>query len=130
MKTKVIAAAGILVLMIALLFAIRPKSFDKQLANTMAEMDSYVLIGDMEITKGEDIKSYALEVGYKKQEKDLFRVSIVDKELNQEQIILRNDAGVFVVTPSLNQIFKFEGNWPLNSPKPYLLQSIVEIAQK
>ena len=103
MKTKVIAAAGILVLMIALLFAIRPKSFDKQLANTMAEMDSYVLIGDMEITKGEDIKSYALEVGYKKQEKDLFRVSIVDKELNQEQIILRNDAGVFVVTPSLNR---------------------------
>ena len=130
MKTKVIAAAGILVLMIALLFAIRPTSIDTQLANTMAEMDSYVLIGDMEITKGEDIKSYALEVGYKKQEKDLFRVSIVDKELNQEQIILRNDAGVFVVTPSLNQIFKFEGNWPLNSPKPYLLQSIVEIAQK
>ena len=35
-----------------------------------------------------------------------------------------------MVTPSLNQIFKFEGNWPLNSPKPYLLQSIVEIAQK
>ena len=56
--------------------------------------------------------------------------SLTDKELNQEQIILRNDAGVFVVTPSLNQVFKFEGDWPMNSPKPYLLQSIADIVKQ
>ena len=32
-----------------------------------------------------------------------------------------------MITPSLNQIFKFEGNWPTNSLKPYLLQSMGEI---
>ena len=63
----------------------------------------------MEIAKGEDVKTYAVEVGYKKADKDFFKVTLTDKELNQEQIILRNDAGVFVVTPSLNQIFKFRG---------------------
>lgn len=130
MKAKIIAGIGIVVLAIALIFAMKPKSFDKEFEKVMSNMDSYILTGNMEITKGEDVKTYALEVGYKKADKDLFKVSLVDKELNQEQIILRNDAGVYVVTPSLNQIFKFEGDWPMNSPKPYLLQSIGDIVKQ
>ena len=130
MKAKIIAGIGIVVLAIALIFAMKPKSFDQQFEKIMSDMDSYILSGNMEITKGEDIKTYAVEVGYKKEDKDYFKVSLVDKELNQEQIILRNDAGVYVVTPSLNQIFKFEGDWPLNSPKPYLLQSIADIVKQ
>lgn len=127
MKKKIIAVLGIVILAIALCFALKPKSFEKQFTKVMENMDSYILKGDMEITKGEDIKTYTLEVGYRKSEvNDYFKVSLLDKELNQEQIILRNDEGVFVVTPSLNQVFKFEGEWPLNSPKPYLLQSMTE----
>ena len=130
MKAKIIAGIGIVVLAVALIFAMKPKSFDKQFEKVMSGMDSYILEGNMEITKGEDVKTYAVEVGYKKEDKDFFKVSLVDKELNQEQIILRNDAGVYVVTPSLNQIFKFEGDWPLNSPKPYLLQSMADIVKQ
>lgn len=130
MKSKIIAGIGIVVLAVALIFAMRPKSFDSQFSKTMKNMDSYILKGDMEITKGEDTKAYALEVGYEKGEKDHFRVSLTDKELNQEQVILRNDDGVYVITPTLNQIFKFEGDWPMNSPKPYLLQSISDIVQQ
>lgn len=129
MKAKIIAGIGVAVLAIALIFAMKPKSFDKQFEKTMSNMDSYILEGNMELTKGEDVKTYAVEVGYKKADKDLFKVSLTDKELNQEQTILRNDGGVFVITPSLNQIFKFEGDWPLNSPKPYLLQSIADIVK-
>lgn len=131
MKAKVIAGLGIVILIIALCFTLKPKSFDTQFASVMENMDSYILEGDMEITKGEDVKTYALQVGYQKvDESDYFKVSILDKELNQEQIILRNGEGVFVVTPSLNQVFKFEGNWPMNSPKPYLLQSMAEIVKQ
>ena len=108
MKSKIIAGVGIVVLAIALIFAMKPKSFDKQFEKKMSDMNSYILEGNMEIAKGEDVKTYAVEVGYKKADKDFFKVTLTDKELNQEQIILRNDAGVFVVTPSLNQIFKFE----------------------
>lgn len=127
MKAKIIAGVGIIVLIIALVFSIRPKSFDAQFEKTMKNMDSYILHGDMEITKGEDVKTYAVEVGYQKADSELFKVSLTDKQLNQEQVILRNDSGVFVITPSLNQVFKFEGDWPMNSPKPYLLQSIADI---
>lgn len=130
MKTKIIAGIGIAILAVALIFTMKPKSFSDEFAQTMKDMDSYILQGNMEITKGEDVKAYALEVGYEKGEKDYFKVSLTDKELNQEQIILRNDAGVFVVTPSLNQVFKFEGDWPMNSPKPYLLQSIADIVKQ
>lgn len=127
MKMKIIAGAGILLLAIALLFALKPKSFAASFEKEMDDVSAYLLQGSMEVTKGEDVKTYALEIGFKKGEPELFKVSLTDKELNQEQVILRNKEGVFVVTPSLNQIFKFEGDWPMNSPKPYLLQTIRDI---
>lgn len=127
MKKKVIVIASVVILAIALCLALRPKSFEKEFSKVMDDMNTYILKGDMEITKGEDLKTYAVEVAYKKNEtNDYFKVDLMDKELNQEQMILRNDEGVFVVTPSLNQVFKFEGDWPLNSPKPYLLQSMAQ----
>lgn len=127
MKKKVIAIAGVVILAVALCLALKPKSFEKEFGKVMDDMNTYILKGDMEITKGEDLKTYAVEVAYQKnEENDFFKVSLMDKELNQEQIILRNEEGVFVVTPSLNQVFKFEGEWPLNSPKPYLLQSMAQ----
>ena len=95
----------------------------------MSDMNSYILEGNMEIAKGEDVKTYAVEVGYMKADKDFFKVTLTDKELNQEQIILRNDAGVFVVTPSLNQIFS-SLRLVDELSKPYLLQSISDIEGK
>ena len=132
MKKKALIAAGIAVVVILGLFMImRGKSFDKQFQDTTANLTNYLLEGDMEITKGEDIKSYAVKVRYLKEgEEDYFRVALTDKDLNQEQEIIRNKDGIYVVTPSLNQIFKFEGNWPTNSLKPYLLQSMSEIMKK
>ena len=129
MKKKAIVIAAVAVVLIMAVFLIfRDQPFNQQFRETTAGLTSYLLEGDMEITKGEDIKSYALSVKYlKEQEQDYFRVSLTDKDLNQEQEIIRNQEGVYVITPSLNQIFKFEGNWPTNSLKPYLLQSMGEI---
>ena len=79
MKKKIIAGLGIIVLAVALCFALKPKSFEKQFTKVMENMDSYILKGDMEITKGEDIKTYALEVGYQKNDtNDYFKVSLLD----------------------------------------------------
>ncbi|NBK97014.1 MAG: hypothetical protein EOM50_03145 [Erysipelotrichia bacterium] len=129
MKKKImIIGTIVVVLLLSCILIFKKDPVDKQLKNIMKDMKSYCLTGDMEISKGEDIKAYSIEVGYKKVEKDeFFRVGITDKELNQTQVILRNQDGVYVITPTLNQIFKFEGDWPLNSLKPYLIQSMVEI---
>ena len=130
MKTKIIAGAGTILLIAVLLVVLRPASFTSTLQKQVDKMDGYVLKGDMEISKGENLKTYALEVGYHKGDVQQFKVSLTDKELNQEQQILKNKDGVFVITPSLNQIFKFEGDWPLNTPKPYLLQTMNDIVQQ
>ena len=87
MKTKIIAGIGIAILAVALIFTMKPKSFSDEFAQTMKDMDSYILQGNMEITKGEDVKAYALEVGYEKGEKDYFKVSLTDKELNQDCLL-------------------------------------------
>ncbi|MEG0314423.1 MAG: hypothetical protein RR646_04095 [Erysipelotrichaceae bacterium] len=130
MKTKIIAGIGIAVLAIALIIGLKPKSFDKQLSKAMKGMSSYTLEGEMELIKGEDTKSYIIQVSYlDDKDKDNYKVSLFDKNLNQEQVILANKSGVFVVTPSLNQIFKFEGDWPMNSPKPYLLQTMLDVVE-
>lgn len=128
MKTKILAGIGSVLLVVILFFVLKPSSFTKTFDKTMRNMETYMLEGDMEIAKGEGVKKYVVKVSYEKKDKqENFKVSLYDKELNQEQVIIRNEDGVFVVTPSLNQVFKFEGEWPLNSPKPYLLQSMGEI---
>ena len=53
MKAKIIAGIGIVVLVAALAFSMKPKPFDEQFESKMNDMDSYILSGDMEITKGE-----------------------------------------------------------------------------
>ena len=128
MKKKIVIGCVVLAVVIVGFVIFRPKSFSKECSKTMSSLTSYTLMGEMELNKGEDIKSYILEVNYKKgEEDDYYKVSLFDKNLNQEQILLRNSEGVFVVTPSLNQIFKFEGEWPLNSPKPYLIQTMYDV---
>ena len=131
LKKKYILIGIAILLIVGCIFVFKPSSFAKKADKVLSELTSYTLKGEMEINKGEDIKNYIMEVNYKKaSEKEYFKVSLFDKNLNQEQILLRNSEGVFVITPSLNQIFKFEGDWPLNSPKPYLVQTMFDILKQ
>lgn len=79
--------------------------------------------GTLEIYRNEDLYTYELESAYLK--KDKFRVGLTNKTNNHEQIILKNDKGVYVVTPSLNKSFKFQSEWPYNNSQIYLLQPLL-----
>ena len=130
-KKKVLLIGISIFILITCILVFKPKSFEKKTDQIFNDLSSYTLKGEMEINKGEDIKNYIMEINYKKKEdKEYFKVSLFDKNLNQEQILLRNHEGVFVVTPSLNQIFRFEGDWPMNSPKPYLIQTMFDIIKQ
>lgn len=41
------------------------------------------------------------------------------------QIVLRNDEGVFVLTPSQNKSFRFQSNWPDNQGQVYLYETLI-----
>ena len=99
-----------------------------KIENISGSLNSYKLEANMELTNGEEKRNFNVVVLYSKDEgSDLFRVSLVDTSINQEQILLRNKEGVYVLTPSLNKAHKFNSSWPLNSAKPYIYQSLLEV---
>jgi len=94
----------------------------KKMKNNMKDIESYYLSGDLSIHNNDDQYSYDVEVYFK--EDEYYRVNLINKLNNHEQIILKNDAGVYVVTPSLNKSFKFQSNWPNDSSQIYLIESL------
>ncbi|MCI5745397.1 MAG: hypothetical protein MR270_03855 [Erysipelotrichaceae bacterium] len=112
------------------LIANKTNNVEKNALETLEKLNSYYMEANMEFFKGEDSRKYGVKVSYKKDNgDDLFRVSMYDKASEQEQIIVKNNDGVFVLTPALNQVYKFKGDWPLNGHKPYLYQSMIETIQ-
>ena len=71
-----------------------------------------------------DKYNYLVDVTYKKG--TYYKVSLINKENKHEQIILKNDEGVYVVTPSINKSFKFQSEWPSNSSQSYILESLLK----
>lgn len=103
-------------------------SINDTLQNVNKNLNSYQLEANMELNNGEEQRKFNVVVSYaKKEDKDLFRVSLYDTTINQEQIMLRNEEGVYVLTPTLNQVYEFKSGWPLNSAKPYIYQSLLDV---
>lgn len=99
------------------------KSVLNKLDKKVNNVNGYKLEAEMELINNEDSYKYDVTVSYKK--KDNYRVSLRNKTNNHEQIILKNDEGVYVLTPALNKSFKFQSKWPYNNSQSYLLQSVV-----
>ena len=95
-------------------------NLDKKISN----IDSYFVTGIMEIMNNEDTYTYDVTVSYKKD--NYYKIDLINTLNNHEQVILRNDDGVYVVTPSLNKSFKFQSDWPYNNSQVYLLDSIIQ----
>jgi outer membrane lipoprotein-sorting protein len=89
------------------------KDIVKDLNKKIDGCKGYYLEAQMEIINNEDIYKYDVKVSY--QNDDLFRVSLKNKANSHEQILLRNEEGVYVLTPSLNKSFKFQSEWPYNN---------------
>lgn len=102
----------------------------KKFKNNVEKSKSYQLIGTMEINSDEDVFRYDLKAEYLHKDIDFYKVTLKNQTNNHEQIILKNNEGVYVVTPSLNKSFKFQSNWPSNSSQSYLLESIINDIKK
>ena len=63
---------------------------------------SYVLKGNMEILSNEETYTYSLEANYLKE--DFYKVTLVNQTNNHEQIILKNNDGVYVMTHKSTQL--------------------------
>ena len=104
------------------------ESVFKDLTNKINKLNGYTLSGVLEVKNNNN--NYTYDVSVSHMNKDKYRVSLVNTANNHEQVILRNDDGVFVLTPSLNKSFKFQSDWPYNNSQVYILDSIFDDLNK
>lgn len=96
----------------------------KKYKKLLNDSSMYKLTGEMDIVSNEELYHYNVTVDY--MEREYYKASLINKDNRHEQIILKNENGVFVVTPSLNKSFKFQSEWPYNSSQAYILSSLLK----
>ncbi|PYI52943.1 DUF4367 domain-containing protein [Paenibacillus flagellatus] len=96
----------------------------KDLDHVIGKLDSYQGAGTMTLQTGQQAQQYNVEVWY--QNPHYYRIALTNEAKDITQIVLRNDEGVFVLTPHLNKMFRFQSDWPENSGQVYLFQSLVQ----
>ncbi|MCD7809738.1 MAG: hypothetical protein LUH02_10360 [Erysipelotrichaceae bacterium] len=127
-KKKIIIIITVVVLLVLGIgfLLLRRSSLEKTLEEVQA-YTSYELICNMEMLENDELRSYQVTSTYALiDDSDYYKVELYDKSLNQSQIIVKNSDGVFVLTPTLNQAFQFKSEWPNNTPKPYIYQSLLD----
>ena len=98
------------------------KTIKKDINNKYSDIKGYYLDGELEIYNGDNTYRYSVETSNYNTN---YRVCLINKNNNHKQIILKNDDGVYVLTPSLNKTFKFQSNWPENTSQIYLIESFI-----
>ena len=124
-KYIIMIVVGVLLVATFCFFKLKPTSL-KQALKDVEDYKNYELVCNMEMLENDELKSYQVTSTYASvDETEYYKIELYDKSLNQSQVIVRNEKGVFVLTPALNQAFQFQSEWPNNSPKPYIYQSLV-----
>lgn len=103
-----------------------PENVVKQLEKKFSEVSGYKMEAEMTMQTGQEARNYDIDIWYQKGEESFYRVVLENDEGEGGQVILRNEEGVFVLTPALKKSFKFQKDWPDNSSQPYLYQSLLK----
>jgi outer membrane lipoprotein-sorting protein len=96
----------------------------KDLDEKLSDLTSYKVNAKMTLKMGNEKQVYNVEIWHK--DPSYYRVNLKNPKRDQSQMILRNDEGVFVLTPALNKSFKFQSDWPQNSSQAYLYESLIK----
>ncbi|GGE01899.1 DUF4367 domain-containing protein [Paenibacillus nasutitermitis] len=126
MRRRISFIAAILLCATAVLAGCGTKdanSVVKDLDQTVNKMESYHGSGTMTLHTGQQPLEYQVDVSYQKPQ--YYRIELTNAKKDISQIVLRNDEGVFVLTPRLNKVFRFQSDWPANQGQVYLYQTLV-----
>ena len=96
------------------------KKFDKS--------SGYQLSGRLSVTNNDEVYEYDVDVSYLKDH--YYKVTLTNTMNDHTQIILKNDDGVYVLTPSLNKSFRFQSDWPYQNSQIYLLDALLRDLEK
>lgn len=104
------------------------KNNQSSVTNTISKKfnksSGYKLKGDLEIINNDEVYNYHVNSFYSKK-KGFYKVVLTNKSNDFKQIILKNNDGVYLLTPSMNKSFKFKSDWPYNNSQIYLYDTII-----
>lgn len=122
MKKIILTIAIIATLCLTGCSSLKDKDIKDSFLKDVEGLKSYYMEGTLKLTNNDDTYEYDVKVSFKKDNN--YKVSLTNKANKYEQIILKNNDGVYVITPSLNKSFKFQSDWPDNNSQSYLLDSV------
>lgn len=95
-----------------------------KLSKQVSQLENYQAKAEMTMNTGQEEQVYLIDVLF--QADYYYRIHLQNKSDEFEsQTILKNDDGVFVITPGQPKAFKFQSDWPENSSQAYLYHSLV-----
>lgn len=94
------------------------------LDKTMNKLVSYEGSGTMTLHTGAKPQEYSVDVWY--QSPSYYRIALKNATKDVTQIVLKNDEGVFVLTPQLNKSFRFQSDWPEKQGQAYLYHTLIQ----
>ncbi|REE85360.1 outer membrane lipoprotein-sorting protein [Paenibacillus taihuensis] len=127
MRRRISFLAVILLCLTAVLAGCGTKDAEsvvKDLDKTLNGLESYHGKGTMTLHTGQQPLEYQVDVSFQKPQ--YYRIALTNAKKDITQIVLRNDEGVFVLTPRLNKVFRFQSDWPANQGQVYLYQTLVQ----
>jgi outer membrane lipoprotein-sorting protein len=88
------------------------------------EQQNYHSTAMMTVQMDNTSQVYYIETSY--EGPDQYKIALGDANKNINQIIVRNKDGMFVVSPQLQKVFRFNGNWAQNQGHIYLYDQVLQ----
>jgi outer membrane lipoprotein-sorting protein len=96
----------------------------KDLSNFKEDLKSYESKATMTVSANNSQQKYYIETWYLAP--NYYRIALGNDPKDITQVIVKNDDGIFVVSPSLKKSFRFKGDWAENQGHVYLYHAAVD----
>lgn len=88
------------------------------------DASNYQSTATMTVQMDNGSQTYYVETSYESPE--VYKIALGDANKHINQIIVKNQNGMFIVSPSLQKVFRFNGNWAQNQGHIYLYDQILQ----
>jgi outer membrane lipoprotein-sorting protein len=96
----------------------------KDLGDLKQDLKSYEAKATMTVSANNTVQKYSIETWYLAP--DYYRIALGNENKEVTQVIVRNQDGIFVVSPQLKKSFRFKGDWAEHQGYVYLYHSMLD----
>lgn len=102
------------------------KSVNQQVQSHAQQLDSknYESEATMTVQMDNNTQTYYVKVSY--ESPDTYKIALGNQDKQIHQVIVHNSNGMFIVSPSLGKVFRFNGDWAENQGQIYLYDQLLK----